>query len=171
MSMISSADGASSIDGTSAALGGDADRAVFLHLRSMADGVLVGAETVRLETYSPLTGRRRLAIFSRTGELGANSSALVASPNTTIVDGDVREICQSLDGDIWILEGGPSLNAQMLAADCVDEVCITLAPRFVAGDSPRIVLGGNATQFAWTLKFIAHADGFVFLRYVRERPT
>ena len=171
MSMITSADGASSIGGTSAALGGDADRAVFLHLRSMADGILVGAQTVRMETYSPLTGRRRLAIFSKTGELGANTSALLASPNTTIVNGDVREVCRSLDGDVWILEGGPSLNAQMLAADCVDEVCLTLAPRFAAGESPRIVFGEDAVHFAWSLAFIAHSDGFTFLRYVRERST
>jgi hypothetical protein len=35
-------------------------------------------------------------------------------------------------------EGGPTLNAALLAADAVDEVFLTLAPALVAGDGPRL---------------------------------
>ena len=53
VNMIASVDGATAVDGVSGGLGGPADRAVFMHLRSVADVVLVGAGTVRAEGYGP----------------------------------------------------------------------------------------------------------------------
>ena len=49
--MISSADGATALDGVSGGLGGPADLEVFVALRSVADAIVVGASTVRLEDY------------------------------------------------------------------------------------------------------------------------
>lgn len=51
--MISSVDGAISVEGRSGALGGAGDHAVFSVLRALADVVLVGAGTVRAENYGP----------------------------------------------------------------------------------------------------------------------
>jgi riboflavin biosynthesis pyrimidine reductase len=51
--MIASIDGASSVAGRSGALGGSADKALFAALRSLADVILVGAATVRIEGYGP----------------------------------------------------------------------------------------------------------------------
>ncbi|MEM8926294.1 MAG: pyrimidine reductase family protein [Actinomycetota bacterium] len=51
--MIASADGATAVDGLSGDLGGPADFAVFMALRSMADAIVVGAATVRAEQYRP----------------------------------------------------------------------------------------------------------------------
>lgn len=169
LSMISSADGAVTLEGVSGGLGGAADRAVFRHLRSIADGVIVGAETVRRESYSPLPDHQSLTVVSASGDLGPNSDALLGAGNTSVQSGDVRAICSSLQGDIWVLEGGPTLNAQMLAADCVDEICLTIAPRFVAGPADRIVNGVESLDTSWDLAHIAHDAGFVFLRYVRSR--
>jgi len=167
--MISSADGAMAIDGASGGLGGDSDRSVFRHLRSIADGVLVGAQTVRSESYSPLPSRQTLVVVSRTGDLGAHTSTLISAGNTHVVDGDVGEICSGLDGAVWILEGGPSLNSQMLAADFIDEVCLTVAPRFVSSNVGRIISDQEFVDHRWSLAHIAHDDGFVFLRYLRKR--
>jgi riboflavin biosynthesis pyrimidine reductase len=52
--MISSADGAATVDGRSGGLSGPADRAVFSVLRSLADVILVGAGTARIEQYRPV---------------------------------------------------------------------------------------------------------------------
>ncbi len=49
--MVASADGAVTLDGRSAGLSGPADRTVFTVLRSLADLVLVGAGTARVERY------------------------------------------------------------------------------------------------------------------------
>lgn len=51
--MVQSVDGVVAIDGTSGPLGGPADREFYLACRSLADTVLVGAETVRSEGYGP----------------------------------------------------------------------------------------------------------------------
>lgn len=66
LGMVSSVDGGATVAGRTAALGGAADRAAFGALRAAADGVLVGAGTVRVEDYGPATGSeprrwRRLA--------------------------------------------------------------------------------------------------------------
>jgi riboflavin biosynthesis pyrimidine reductase len=52
--MVSSADGAASVDGRSGGLSGPADRMLFTVLRSLADLILVGAGTVRAERYRPV---------------------------------------------------------------------------------------------------------------------
>lgn len=82
--MISSADGAITVDGVSGPLGGPADKALFRALRSIADVILVGAGTVRAERYRVpriddelVAARRargqddrpRLAVVTASGEL------------------------------------------------------------------------------------------------------
>jgi len=52
--LVSSADGAVTLGGVSAALGGATDHAIMRVLRAMADVVLVGAGTVRAEGYGDL---------------------------------------------------------------------------------------------------------------------
>lgn len=54
LNMIESVDGAASLAGRTAGLGGTADRAVFALLRSLADVILVGAATLRIEGYGPV---------------------------------------------------------------------------------------------------------------------
>lgn len=54
---VSSADGAASLDGASAGLSSAADRHVFALLRTLADVILVGANTARVERYAPVRVR------------------------------------------------------------------------------------------------------------------
>lgn len=171
MSMIASADGATSLDGSSSSLGGPADREVFMFLHRLGDSVLVGAETVRVDSYSPLPSGQRLVVVSSSGDLGGNGAALVDAPNTVVESGDVRDIVSRLPGDLCVLEGGPSLNGQMLAADLVDEVCLTIAPRFLAGRSDRVAEGIWAMREPWHLAHVGEEDGFLFLRYLRAPET
>ncbi len=168
MSMISTVDGAISLEGNSALLGGPTDRSVFLHLHRGADSVLVGAHTVRQDTYSPLPAHQVLVVASMSGDLGRNSQALLASGNTRIVSGDVRDLVKDLPGSVCVLEGGPDLNGQMLAADLVDEVCLTIAPRFIGGQGGRISQGSWALRDPWHLAHVCQDDGFLFLRYLRS---
>jgi riboflavin biosynthesis pyrimidine reductase len=62
-----------------------------------------------------------------------------------------------------ILEGGPSLNGQML--DLIDEVCVTIAPLIAGGDSSRIVAGAPHSR-RMDLARTIHSDGFLLLRYL-----
>jgi riboflavin biosynthesis pyrimidine reductase len=52
--MVSSADGAASLKGATAALSSDGDRHVFALLRTLADVIVVGASTARAERYAPV---------------------------------------------------------------------------------------------------------------------
>jgi riboflavin biosynthesis pyrimidine reductase len=60
--MVTSVDGAYSVEGRSGGLSSDADRQVFHRLRAAADAVLVAAGTARTERYRrPRTGEDQLA--------------------------------------------------------------------------------------------------------------
>ncbi|MGH3181800.1 MAG: pyrimidine reductase family protein [Streptosporangiaceae bacterium] len=55
--MVSSADGAASLNGVTAGISSDTDRRVFALLRTLSDVILAGAATVREEGYKPARTR------------------------------------------------------------------------------------------------------------------
>jgi hypothetical protein len=59
--MVSSLDGAAQHDGRSEPISSAADMRIFGTLRALADVVVVGAETVRLEGYRPARAREAFA--------------------------------------------------------------------------------------------------------------
>jgi riboflavin biosynthesis pyrimidine reductase len=67
VSMVAGVDGRAGLDGSSSALGDDADLEVLLELRTLADAVLIGSGTLRAEGYDRLVraperrARRRAA--------------------------------------------------------------------------------------------------------------
>ncbi len=86
LNMIASIDGAISWDGRSSRLGDDDDREFFHALRATCDAVLVGAGTVRSETYHPIrfpesfVARRRSLGLSDAPELAIVSQSLDLDP-------------------------------------------------------------------------------------------
>jgi riboflavin-specific deaminase-like protein len=98
--MISTLDGAITINGRSGAIGGPADRRLFQVLRALTDVVLVGAGTVRAEHYGPvrlddeLRGLRKqrgqsavppVAIVTRSGNLDWSARLFTAAEERPIV--------------------------------------------------------------------------------------
>ena len=66
-----------------------------------------------------------------------------------------------------LCEGGPHLFGALLEAGLVDEVCLTLAPRFVGGEAGRIAQGAAEADRRFSLAGVVTDDeGFAFLRYV-----
>jgi riboflavin-specific deaminase-like protein len=53
VNMVTAVDGATAVGGVTKALGSPTDRAIFLHLRDVADAIIVGASTIRAERYGP----------------------------------------------------------------------------------------------------------------------
>lgn len=89
--VITSLDGAATTDGTSGGLGGAGDRRLFAILRELADVIVVGAGTARVETYAgarmtPEARQRRrsagqsevppIAVVTRAGTLDAGLPVL-----------------------------------------------------------------------------------------------
>ncbi|HEX3790876.1 MAG TPA: pyrimidine reductase family protein [Pseudonocardiaceae bacterium] len=66
-------------------------------------------------------------------------------------------------------EGGPRLFGSMIAADLVDQLCLSIAPLLVAGDAGRISAGPLPGQpIRMTLRSVLHAEGLLMLRYLRQ---
>ncbi len=64
-----------------------------------------------------------------------------------------------------LVEGGPRLNRDMLAAGLVDELFITVSPMLVGGDGQGIVVGALDHPIALELREGRVHDGEVLLRY------
>jgi riboflavin biosynthesis pyrimidine reductase len=86
-------------------------------------------------------------------------------------DVDVALALSKLAADgarVVLCEGGPSLNGQLVAADALDELCLSLAPVVAGGSSPRMAHGLVPPQVTGLrLDRVLESDGMLFLRYVR----
>jgi len=68
-------------------------------------------------------------------------------------------------------EGGPSLFGALIAADAVDELCLTLSARFEAGDAPRIAHGELDVPATLRLERVLRHESTLLLRYGRAVPV
>ncbi len=67
-----------------------------------------------------------------------------------------------------LCEGGPILFGEFVAADAVDELCLTVAPLLVGGPAGRIATGPAAEHMRrMELADVLHEDGALLLRYRR----
>jgi riboflavin biosynthesis pyrimidine reductase len=204
VNMISTADGATTIDGVSGPLGGPPDKRVFAAVRAVADVILVAAGTVRAEGYGPPRPREggrapRLAIVTGSVDLdlagrvfteaepGARPIIITtrsapaervhaASAVADIVEAgddrvDIGRAIAALHGAgarIVRCEGGPSLVGQLVDADLVDELCLSLAPILASGESSRIAHGpAPAAPARMRLDRVLEEDSLLFCRYLR----
>jgi riboflavin biosynthesis pyrimidine reductase len=186
LNMIASLDGATVVSGRSGGLGGPADKAVFATLRRLADVVLVGAATVRAEGYhAPKKPGQRIAVVTRSADLDWSSdlfrseAAVVITvegtaelPVPTIRAGvdrvDLAAALAQIDAEVVLCEGGPTLNGQLIVEDLTDEICLTIAPTLVAGESKRIATDRRESFTSMSLAHVLEDDGFLFCRYVRR---
>ncbi len=183
--MISSLDGAASIEGRSGGLGGAGDKAVFSVVRDLADVILVGAETVRAEAYGP-PGKpgQRIAVVTRHAQLDWDSRLFTSGAGLVVLpeDGpdvpvpsvragrgaiDLARVLHALDAQVVLAEGGPSINGLLLTSGLIDELCLTVAPTLVGGDASRIVRGGSRPT-AMRLVQLLEDEGYLFARYLAE---
>jgi riboflavin-specific deaminase-like protein len=68
-----------------------------------------------------------------------------------------------------LCEGGPTLFGTLLAADCVDELCLTVSPQIEAGAAPRIAAGVLPQSRRMVLHHALVAGSTLLLRYLRMR--
>ncbi len=141
--MIASADGGTAIDGLSGGLGGPGDKAMFRALRAQADAILVGAATVREETYraprlpDDVASRRhdagrppapRLAIVTRSLDLDVGLPLFEDEANRPIVV-TVRDAPSdrraALQGRADLIDAGTSNVDLGLALDLLGEAGAT----------------------------------------------
>ena len=180
LNMVSSADGKATLDGRTAPMSAEADRELFHQLRSQADGILVGAGTVRIERYGKVTKTPELqaereragvrsdaiaVIVSRSGDLPDDLGIL---PQARVI-ADVSELSSLRAEGIRSLlcEGGPHLNSTLFAGGLVDELFLTVAPTIAGAGEGLTIVEGVSMPEAIDLELLSvhEAGGHLFLRY------
>ena len=215
LNMVQSLDGGVTSDDVSADLGSPADQQIFRTLRSLADVILVGAETVRKEDYGPpkLTAELQAQRESRgqqpLPEIAVVSASLALDPKSRLFEGGHRPVVftrgqsEALSGvaevivlessesaensgsdagaavdlsavrkalgerghKVILCEGGPTLNAQLVAQDLIDEFCISLSPALLGGNPLHLLEDAPLLNKSLTLLSVATDNALVFLRY------
>jgi riboflavin biosynthesis pyrimidine reductase len=75
--------------------------------------------------------------------------------------------CRSL-----LLEGGPGLNADVVHAGLLDELCLTMSPRLVAGSGSRLFAGPELMPAVdLQVDQLLEDDGFLFFRLRLVAPA
>lgn len=104
----------------------------------------------------------------------ATGLAAMAAVADVVVAGEERvDIAEALRGirshghSQVLCEGGPSLFGSFIAADQVDELCLTLEPSLEAGDGPRIAHGATADPRGMHLGHVLRSGDTLLLRYSR----
>ena len=67
-----------------------------------------------------------------------------------------------------LTEGGPHVLGGLLAADLVDELCLTLSPLLAGPGAGRIVAGAPSPVRQMSLRHVLAAGDTLFLRYHRQ---
>jgi riboflavin biosynthesis pyrimidine reductase len=114
--------------------------------------------------HGPEGGRRRhqLDVLSRVADI------LICGEET--VDMQLMVSALVARGLPQILsEGGPHALGSFIAADVVDEVCLTIAPVVEGGDATRITAGGAQKTREMHLEHAMRGGDMLFLRYLRAR--
>ena len=185
--MVSSIDGSTVVDSNSRSLSSPTDQEVLLTLRDLADVLIVGAATVRIEGYGPPRKRgQRVGVVSRRGDVDASTPLFTSgagflilpedAPPTTIEsvragtgDVDFAGALAQLDANFVQAEGGALLNGALSAADVIDELNLTISPQLAGGDGSRVTSGSVQVSRKMRLAHVLEEDGFLFTRYVRAR--
>ena len=75
--------------------------------------------------------------------------------------------------EVLLAEGGPSINAAILAEGLVDELFLTVSPSMIGGREPSTIIDGELAGAAQRLKLVGvlTQDDFLFLRYKFGKGT
>jgi len=212
--MVAGLDGTAAVGGRVGSLSTSPDQALFPRMRQVADIVLVGAETVRLEGYGPVRlserarewRRRRglsptppLAVVSRSLAFDWTAKVFADAPGdarthlitcakadptrlaeaeevaTVVVAGDERvepaaamQALADRGHRVVLCEGGPTWLGALVAADRLDELCLTISPLMGGDPLPVAVTPPDAGLAEFDLAGTMAEDHTLFLRYERR---
>ncbi|MBP2330610.1 5-amino-6-(5-phosphoribosylamino)uracil reductase [Kibdelosporangium banguiense] len=210
---VSSLDGAVTVGGMSSPLTGPGDQRVLNIHRDLADVLLVGATTARVERYPGLKPneardeRRARLQLSPLPPIAVVSGRCSVTPDSPLLTDTVvppivltcadslasrREALTAAGADVVIVgqdqvdlaaalaeldkrglrrincEGGPRLFGNLIAADLVDELCLTVSPQAAAGDGGRIANGPVLPDLRrFQLSAVVRDGDFLMLTYRR----
>jgi riboflavin biosynthesis pyrimidine reductase len=188
VNMIATADGRATIAGRAGPIANRADYELFHALRTRVDAVLVGAETVRVESYGPMEPAtvlvtRSVNVSPEVGLLRAPDNRVIVltpSPDRELppaaarveylrddIAAGVRRLRTELGMRAVLSEGGPQILGDLVRAGLVDELHLVIAPKLAAGLDPLTIVTGAALDPPADLRLLTvhESGGYLFLRY------
>jgi riboflavin biosynthesis pyrimidine reductase len=142
--------------------------------------IAVVSRSLRLDLDSQLIhgehGQLPPTIVFTTKQAPADQVAIAARTADVIVtdeqDVPVRSVIEQLSGLRYrriLVEGGPTLLAQLTAADLLDELCVTTSPLLEGGHSGRMLAApGETSPSQLKLMALLEDDGFLLGRYGKQ---
>jgi riboflavin biosynthesis pyrimidine reductase len=118
----------------------------------------------------PLVLTSRAAPQERLAALAGLADVVVAG-DTTVDIGRALDVLADRGLRRVSCEGGPTLLAQVIAANRLDELRLTVAPLLTAGAAPRITAGAPVDPRTMRLVHVFRAGDHLFLRYRLDRPA
>jgi riboflavin biosynthesis pyrimidine reductase len=107
---------------------------------------------------------------SATQDLAMVAEIVVAGDESVDWHSALRALRTTARAGVVLVEGGPHTSGQLVAADLVDELCLTVSPQLIGADGPRIVSGvGAEAPRRMALDRVLLEDDYLFLRYLRLR--
>jgi riboflavin biosynthesis pyrimidine reductase len=188
VNMIATADGRATIAGRAGPIANRADYELFHALRTRVDAVMVGAETVRVESYGPMAPAavlvtRSVNVSPEVGLLRAPDNRVIVltpSPDRELpptaarveylrddIASGVRRLRTELGIRSILSEGGPHILGDLVRAGLVDELHLVIAPKLAAGVDPLTIVAGAALDPPVDMRLLTvhESGGYLFLRY------
>ncbi|AKN72193.1 diaminohydroxyphosphoribosylaminopyrimidine reductase [Streptomyces sp. PBH53] len=99
----------------------------------------------------------------------AGARVLIAGAGMGVEPARAVQALADLGHTRLLTEGGPRLLGQLIAAEVLDELCLTVSPTLTAGSAQRIAGGPSvAVPHRFELVSLLEEDGFLFGRYRRS---
>jgi len=160
--LVLGSDGSTSLDGSSKSLSSAEDRRRFHELRAQASVILIGGNTARNEPYAQTPVP--LVVITRSGEI---PESVRANPNTHIWELDPISAVDKASkefGESVLVEAGMSLIQELLVANKIDELYLTLSK--ISGGENVYDLSALTRDF--TVESSEKIDGETFLKLIRN---
>ena len=160
--LVLGSDGSTSLDGSSKSLSSTEDRRRFHELRAQASVILIGGNTARNEPYAQTPVP--LVVITRSGQI---PESVRANPNAHIWELDPISAVDKASkefGESVLVEAGMSLIQELLVANKIDELYLTLSK--ISGGENVYDLSALTRDF--TVESSEKIDGETFLKLIRN---
>ena len=160
--LVLGSDGSTTLDGSSKALSSTTDRKRFHELRALASAILIGGNTARTEPYA--TTPVPLVVITRSDNIPV-SVRQNTKANIWQLDpiSAIKKAGDEFGGNI-LVEGGMNLIQELLIANQIDELYLTLSNKS-GGEN---VYDLNALTRDFTVESSEKVDSETFLKLIRN---
>lgn len=160
--LVLGSDGSTTLDGSSKSLSSTEDRKRFHELRAQASVILIGGNTARTEPYAKTPVP--LVVITRSGDIPEN---VRENPKAQIWELDPISATDKASkefGECVLVEGGINLIQELLIANKIDELYLTLSSK--SGGENVYDLSALTREF--TVESSEKLAGETFLKLIRN---